>query len=216
MRPETAGVKVVTPLEARALIEDKKVYLIDVHVPEQTHIPGTNAFIPYDKITDHLDQLPTDKAIPILVYCRSGNMSRIASQELLKLGYQKVYDLSGGTNAYKEVAATVVITPPFIDLDQVIYGDVGHATFTLTNYTQNPLKITRVSTSCMCTKAKVAETEIAPYATTTIEVSFDPAVHKDDTDIGQITRTIYLDTDNPNFPQVTAKIYANVIKKNSQ
>jgi hypothetical protein len=46
-----------------------------------------------------------------------------------------------------------------------------------------------------------------------ISVSFDPAVHKDDTDLGELTRTIYIDTDNPNFPKLTSTITANVIKE---
>ena len=203
----------VTPQEAKTLIREKKVFLLDVHTPEQTHIPGTDAFIPYDQIAANLDKLPPDKLTPILVYCRTGSMSKMASGELAKLGYQMVYDLEGGINAYREVATNVEITPDSRDLGQVVYGDVAKTSFTITNFTPSPLKITRVSTSCGCTKAKVDQTELKAYESTLLDVTFDPAVHKDDTDIGELTRTIFIETDNLNFPKVSSEIKAVVTKK---
>lgn len=213
IRGRAITVKLVSGQEARKLISEKKVFLLDVHTPEQTHIPGTDAFIPYDQIEKNLDKLPSDKNTPILVYCRTGNMSKIASDQLAKLGYQVVYDLEGGTNAFKEINAEVVLFPGQKNLGQVVYGEVAETSFTLTNYTPAPLKITRISTSCGCTKAKVNQTELKPYESTLVSVTFDPAVHKDDTDIGELTRTIFIETDNPNFPKVTSEIKALVIKK---
>ncbi|MFZ2202025.1 MAG: DUF1573 domain-containing protein [Microgenomates group bacterium] len=203
----------VTPQEAKSLIREKKVFLLDVHTPEQTHIPGTDAFIPYDQIAAGLPQLPQDKLTPILVYCRTGSMSKIASEELAKLGYQMIYDLDGGLNAYREVATGVEIVPTVADLGQVVYGDVAKTFFTITNFTPSPLTITRVSTSCGCTTARSQTEKLAPYASTRIDVAFDPAVHKDDTDLGELTRTIYIETDNINFPKLTAEIKAVVTKK---
>jgi len=76
-----------------------------------------------------------------------------------------------------------------------------------------PLKITRVSTSCGCTKASVEKEELGAYESTTVNVSFDPAVHKDDTDLGDLTRTIYIGTDNPNYQNLESKFTATVVKK---
>ena len=92
----------------------------------------------------------------------------------------------------------VEVSPNTIDLGTVIYGEVPTAKFTLTNYTSNSLKITRVSTSCECTSAKVERDTLSPNESTEINVSFNPAVHGDDTDVGELTRSIYLETDNPN------------------
>ena len=209
----TTGAKLVNNQEFDQLMKGADAFVLDVHTPEQTHIPGTDAFIPYDQIDQHLSELPADKQTPILVYCRSGNMSAIAGKELTKLGYTQVYDLEGGTVAYKESHNQVSITPDSIALGTVIYGDVAHANFTLTNYTPLPMKITRVSTSCGCTKASVEKEELAAYESTNVNVSFDPAVHKDDTDLGDLTRTIYVETDNPNFKELTSMITATVIKK---
>lgn len=209
----SGGVQLVGSTQFSNLVKKGDGFLVDVHIPEQTHIPGTDAFIPYNEVSSHTDQLPQDKTTPILVYCRSGSMSKTASQEIANLGYTKVYDLEGGINAYREQNNEVVITPSSQDLGTVVYGDVPTTTFTLTNFTPLPIKITRVSTSCGCTSAEVVEKELGAYESTTVNVSFDPAVHGDDTDLGELTRTIYIDTDNPNFEIVTAQITASVIKK---
>ncbi len=203
----------VNAVEFAALAKDDDSFLLDVHIPEQTHIPGTDAFIPYNEISQNINKLPQDKNTQILVYCRSGSMSKEAVLELQNLGYTNVVELAGGINEYKEANVTVGIAPTSQDLGTVVYGDVAKTEFTLTNFTPAKLAIARVSTSCGCTSAEVAKKSLEPYESTIVSVSFDPAFHKDDTDIGQLTRTIYIDTDNPNFKQVTASITANVIRK---
>lgn len=207
------GVKTVSSEEAKRLIETGKVFVIDVHIPEQTHLTGTNVFIPYNEIEKNLDKLPQDKNVPLLVYCRSGSMSREAAKTLLGLGYSQVYDLEGGTTAYKEQQTEVSLTPSVQNLGTVIYGEVAKTQFTLTNFTPAPLVIKRVATSCGCTIAEVEKDKLEPYESTIVKVAFDPAVHKGDSDLGNVTRTIYLETDNPNFAKLTAEITAQVIKK---
>lgn len=206
-------VKLVSPAEFAQLAKDDATFMVDVHIPAQTQIPGTDAVIPYDRVQSNLDKLPADKSTPILVYCRSGSMSARAAEEIAELGYTQVYDLEGGTDAYKQSQAAVMVTPAEQDLGTVVYGDVATTTFTLTNYTPQPLQITRVSTSCGCTKATVEKEQLAAYESIPVTVTFDPAVHKDDTDLGELTRTIYLETDHPDFPQLENTLIAEVIKK---
>lgn len=86
--------------EFNEMLANKDFFLLDVHIPEQEHIENTDAFIPYDKIDQYLDQLPKDKSQKIIAYCRSGSMSIEASQKLIELGYENVYNLEGGKNAY--------------------------------------------------------------------------------------------------------------------
>lgn len=207
-----ADIKLVNPNRFDELAAKPETFVLDVHIPEQTHIAGTDAFIPYDKLQGNQNKLPKDLNTPILVYCRSGSMSRQASQTLSEMGYTTIYDLEGGVQAYREQRVDVVMTPETQDLGTVIFGDVAKTTFTLTNNTPQPLTITKISTSCSCTSATVDNKLLQPEESTTVNVSFDPAVHKDDTDLGDLTRTIFIDTDNPNFKQVTAMITANVIK----
>ena len=195
------------------LAKDENNFLLDVHTPEQTHIPGTKKFIPFDQIAGNIGSLPADKNTNILVYCRSGSMSKIAAQKISELGYANVYDLKGGIDGYRESNVEVKISPSSYDLGEVIYGDVATTTFTFTNFSPAPIKITGISTSCGCTKASMEKKELNVYEAAEIKVSFDPAVHRDDTDLGDIIRTIYIETDNPNFPRLTSTITAKVIKK---
>jgi len=83
------------------LDSNENVFLFDTHIPEQQHIKGTDAFIPYNKIESNLDKLPEDKTTPVAVYCRSGSMSIEASQKLIDLGYENVYNLEGGANSWR-------------------------------------------------------------------------------------------------------------------
>lgn len=207
----SAEVVLLAAEEVDELLREERVFLLDVHIPEQAHMPGTDAVIPYNEISSYEDKLPADKNAPILVYCRSGSMSAKAGRELTQMGYTSVYDLAGGINAYKEGHEVIGIYPDKRDLGTVVYGEVVRTEFTLTNFTSEPLKITRVSTSCGCTKAEVEQTELQPYESTAVKVSFDPAVHGDDTDLGDLTREIYISTDNSDFAQVTAQISASVI-----
>jgi len=195
------------------LAKNEKNFLLDVHIPEQDHIPRTDTFIPYTEIYQNINKLPQDKSTTILVYCRSGSMSKAASEEIAKLGFTNVYNLKGGIDAYKESNVEITITPSNQDLREVIYGEVAKTSFTLINFTPLPVKIIRISTSCGCTKAEVEKKDLKAYESTEIKVSFDPAVHKDETDLGEVTRTIYINTDNPNFPQLTSTITADVIPK---
>ncbi|MGB0757343.1 MAG: rhodanese-like domain-containing protein [Patescibacteria group bacterium] len=89
------------------MLEQKDFVLIDTHIPEQKHIPGTDVFISFNEITDQLSQLPQDKNAKIVLYCRSGNMSERASQDLIELGYTNVYNLVGGTNAWQQAGYLV-------------------------------------------------------------------------------------------------------------
>lgn len=82
-------------------------YLINVHVPDEGNIEGTNARIPFDRVRDQAGQLPADKTTPIAVYCKSGRMSEIAGKELAALGYTNVIDLRGGMNAWERAGFTL-------------------------------------------------------------------------------------------------------------
>ena len=84
--------------EAIALMESETGYVIlDVRTPEEfaeKHIP--NAInIPNETIgREEIPELP-DKNQMILVYCRSGNRSKQASEKLADLGYTNVLEFGG-------------------------------------------------------------------------------------------------------------------------
>lgn len=92
----------ITPERLNGMLENKDFTLIDVHIPEQEHIEQTDLFIPYDKIEQNLAKLPKNKDEKIVLYCRSGGMSRAAAYTLAEEGYTNIYDLSGGKNAFDD------------------------------------------------------------------------------------------------------------------
>lgn len=96
----TAAYKNLTAPELREMLATEDFSLVDVHIPEQRHIAGTDLFVAFNEIEKHQGELPTDKAAKIVIYCRSGNMSMVAAAKLAELGYTDVYNLKGGVNAW--------------------------------------------------------------------------------------------------------------------
>lgn len=92
------GYQQITMDEAITLMEEEKDSIIlDVRTQDeysQSHIPGA-VNIPNETIgTDEIPELP-DKEQLILVYCRSGNRSKQASEKLAALGYTNVKEFGG-------------------------------------------------------------------------------------------------------------------------
>lgn len=88
----------ITMDEAVAMMEEEEGYIIlDVRTAaefDEKHIPGA-INIPNETIgTDAIPEL-LDKDQLILVYCRSGNRSKQASEKLVKLGYTNVVEFGG-------------------------------------------------------------------------------------------------------------------------
>jgi rhodanese-related sulfurtransferase len=86
----------VTAKELDSMLKSKDFLFINVHIPLAGNIAGTDLFIAYDQIEQNLSQLPADKSMKIVLYCRSGRMSAIAAEELVSLGYANVWNLDGG------------------------------------------------------------------------------------------------------------------------
>ena len=99
---QAASYEQITQEEAKQIMDTTNGYiLLDTRTQEeydQSHIPGA-ILIPHTEIAQRAaDELP-DKDQVILVYCRSGNRSKQASEVLAELGYTNVKEF-GGINTW--------------------------------------------------------------------------------------------------------------------
>ena len=84
--------------EAKSIIDSDTPHIIlDVRTNQEYdmgHIPGA-IVIPVEEITESAPSILTDKNALILVYCRSGNRSKVASEALANMGYSNVREFGG-------------------------------------------------------------------------------------------------------------------------
>jgi rhodanese-related sulfurtransferase len=117
----------VTACQAKSILEDKDVFLLDVRTPAEynySHIEGAT-LIPLKNVPAHdlvnlsddkllpnrMKELPEDKDTKIVVYCYTGKRGGIASQMIADAGYKRVYNIQGGLTAWVNSGYPVVIDP---------------------------------------------------------------------------------------------------------
>ena len=88
----------ITAEQAKTIMDTEKDYIIiDARTKEEFaegHIKNA-ILIPEYEIANRAEKELPDKEQLILVYCRSGRRSKIASEELVKLGYTNVKEFGG-------------------------------------------------------------------------------------------------------------------------
>ena len=88
----------ITAEQAKTIMDTEKDYvIIDARTEEEFaegHIENA-ILIPEYEIANRAEKELPDKDDFILVYCRSGRRSKIASEELVKLGYTNVKEFGG-------------------------------------------------------------------------------------------------------------------------
>ena len=95
---QAASYEQITQEEAKQIMDTTNGYiLLDTRTREeydQSHIPGA-LLIPHTEIARRADEELPDTDQLILVYCRSGNRSKQASEVLAELGYTNVKEFGG-------------------------------------------------------------------------------------------------------------------------
>jgi len=93
----------VSPAEAVHLINREKAVLIDVSEPAEYaagHVKGARS-VPLAQI-DASNELPKNKALPLVVVCPTGTRAARAVATLKKLGFENAQALAGGLAAWRE------------------------------------------------------------------------------------------------------------------
>ena len=95
---EKAMYQQITAEEAKKIMDSGEEHIIldtrEQDEFDEGHIPGA-ILIPYTEIENKAEEMLPDKDAQILVYCRSGRRSKIASESLAKLGYTNVKEFGG-------------------------------------------------------------------------------------------------------------------------
>ena len=88
----------ITAQQAKEIMDTQEGYIIlDTRTQEEYeegHIPGA-IVISHDEILEKAESVLKDKDQLILVYCRSGRRSKLASEDLVTLGYTNIKEFGG-------------------------------------------------------------------------------------------------------------------------
>ncbi len=103
------GVTVMFPDDLEEYIAEHRegtYQLIDVRQPEEhedSHLPGSR-LIPLPQLVESMKEL--DRASDTIIYCSIGGRSLMAAQFLALRGFQSVFQLQGGIEAWEDRTAT--------------------------------------------------------------------------------------------------------------
>ena len=99
-----ASIKQVGVEEARDLMKKSGAVVVDVRESDewrQGHIPEA-IFIPRGFLELRVEEKIPDHKAPVIVQCASGTRSLYASRTLREMGYENLYNMNGGFNAWKD------------------------------------------------------------------------------------------------------------------
>jgi len=98
--PSSPPSRLVSPAEFATAISRPGTAVINVHVPFEGEIAGTDRHIRFDEIDRRRAALPP-RSRPLAIYCRTGPISTTAARTLARLGYRDITELRGGMRAWE-------------------------------------------------------------------------------------------------------------------
>ena len=98
----------ITVSQLKEMFINKDFLLVNVHIPYDGEIEGTDLFIPYNEIEQNLSRLPGNKGAKIVLYCRSGRMSTEAAQSMVDLGFTNIWNVTGGMIEWEKEGNTLI------------------------------------------------------------------------------------------------------------
>jgi sulfur-carrier protein adenylyltransferase/sulfurtransferase len=105
-------VEEIEPFEAAQEIEGGDVVLIDTREPheyQEAHLED-GKLVPPGLLGDEIAAAAPNKSARTILYCRSGNRSYKAAEQMQALGYEDVASMAGGILAWQEQGLPVVAT----------------------------------------------------------------------------------------------------------
>jgi sulfur-carrier protein adenylyltransferase/sulfurtransferase len=108
----TKVVEEIEPFEAAQEIEGGDVVLIDTREPheyQEAHLEN-GKLVPPGLLRDEIEAAAPDKSARTILYCRSGNRSYKAAEQMEALGYTDVASMAGGILAWQEQGLPVLAT----------------------------------------------------------------------------------------------------------
>jgi len=104
------AIKKVDPVEFSEVVAQPGVIVLDVRTPEEFsagHIENAiNINLESSDFASEVSKL--DMNATIAVYCRSGNRSGVATEQMVELGFVDMYDMQGGILEWEAVGGQVV------------------------------------------------------------------------------------------------------------
>jgi sulfur-carrier protein adenylyltransferase/sulfurtransferase len=103
-------VEEIEPFEAAQEIEGGDVVLIDTREPHEyreAHLEN-GKLVPPGLLADEIAGAAPNKSARTILYCRSGNRSHKAAEQMQALGYEDVASMAGGILAWQEQGLPVV------------------------------------------------------------------------------------------------------------
>ena len=98
------GYKRIAPAALTALVNRENALVVDLRALadfEKGHIPGSKNVLP-SQFDPENRQLAAARALPVVLVCKAGNSAGDAAKRLMKAGFERVYVLEGGIQAWQQ------------------------------------------------------------------------------------------------------------------
>jgi len=154
-----------------------EITLLDCRVAStynSEHIPGA-VNIPVSELESRLGELDPSKEI--LVYCQAGRTSTLAADTLVQNGFEDVYIITGGINAWKEKYPTSLSSPAIsgvpagaIVAPAFTLTSVEGTTFSLSDFRGKVVVLSLILTTCHLCQEEMAELKALKAAYPDIQI----------------------------------------------
>jgi rhodanese-related sulfurtransferase/peroxiredoxin len=176
--------------EVHTMLQQKpdEIILVDTRTEQiyaSEHIPGA-INIPFSMNTTSFEQAieQLDKSKIIIAYCQVGGASQIAGDLFVQHGFERVYTMDGGINAWKQKYPTTLSSPQptqalpgALKAEPFTLTSVDGTTFSLSDYSGKVVVLSLILTTCHLCQEEMGELKALKEAYPAIQiisVSIDP------------------------------------------